>query len=48
MKERRATAGELWDHVEWLVRRDGFFELKRAAPCPDALHSIMSEEVVGG
>ncbi len=23
------AAGELWDHVEWLVRQDGFFELKR-------------------
>ena len=23
------AAGELWDHVEWLIRRDGFFELKR-------------------
>jgi protein-disulfide isomerase-like protein with CxxC motif len=23
-------AGELWDHVRWLVDRDGFFELKRA------------------
>jgi hypothetical protein len=23
------TAGELWDHVEWLIRQDGFFELKR-------------------
>lgn len=22
-------AGELWDHVRWLVDRDGFFELKR-------------------
>jgi 2-hydroxychromene-2-carboxylate isomerase len=23
------AAGELWDHVEWLIRQDGFFELKR-------------------
>ncbi|MEA2507823.1 MAG: hypothetical protein QOH48_2441 [Actinomycetota bacterium] len=23
------AAGELWDHVEWLMRQDGFFELKR-------------------
>jgi predicted DsbA family dithiol-disulfide isomerase len=23
------SAGELWDHVEWLIRQDGFFELKR-------------------
>ena len=22
-------AGELWDHVRWLIDRDGFFELKR-------------------
>lgn len=22
-------AGELWDHVEWLIQQDGFFELKR-------------------
>ena len=26
---RREAAGELWDHVEWLIRQDGFFELKR-------------------
>lgn len=23
------AAGELWDRVEWLIRQDGFFELKR-------------------
>lgn len=23
------AAGELWGHVEWLIRQDGFFELKR-------------------
>jgi 2-hydroxychromene-2-carboxylate isomerase len=23
------AAGELWDHVTWLMRQDGFFELKR-------------------
>ncbi|MBK5227474.1 MAG: DsbA family protein [Actinobacteria bacterium] len=23
------AAGELWDHVEWLIRQDGLFELKR-------------------
>ncbi len=23
------AAGELWDHIEWLIRQDGFFELKR-------------------
>jgi 2-hydroxychromene-2-carboxylate isomerase len=23
------AAGELWDHVEWMIRQDGFFELKR-------------------
>jgi 2-hydroxychromene-2-carboxylate isomerase len=23
------AAGEMWDHVEWLIRQDGFFELKR-------------------
>lgn len=23
------AAGELWDRVEWLIRHDGFFELKR-------------------
>ncbi len=23
-------AGELWDHVRWLIEKDGFFELKRA------------------
>jgi hypothetical protein len=22
-------AGELWDHVRWLVEMDGFYELKR-------------------
>ena len=22
-------AGELWDHVRWLIEKDGFFELKR-------------------
>jgi predicted DsbA family dithiol-disulfide isomerase len=30
--DRRVTgeeAGELWDHVSWLLRRDFFFELKR-------------------
>ena len=30
--DRRVTAeeaGELWDHVAWLLRRDFFFELKR-------------------
>ena len=30
--DRRVTgeeAGELWDHVEWMLRRDFFFELKR-------------------
>jgi hypothetical protein len=26
---RGEAAGELWDHVEWLIRQDGFFELKR-------------------
>jgi 2-hydroxychromene-2-carboxylate isomerase len=23
------AAGALWDHVEWLIQQDGFFELKR-------------------
>jgi predicted DsbA family dithiol-disulfide isomerase len=23
------AAGELWDHVRWLIEQDGFFELKR-------------------
>jgi len=23
------AAGQLWDHVEWLIRQEGFFELKR-------------------
>jgi 2-hydroxychromene-2-carboxylate isomerase len=23
------AAGELWDHVEWMIRQDGFYELKR-------------------
>jgi 2-hydroxychromene-2-carboxylate isomerase len=26
---RGEAAGELWDHVEWMIRQDGFFELKR-------------------
>lgn len=26
---RGEAAGELWDRVEWLIRQDGFFELKR-------------------
>lgn len=26
---RGADAGELWDHMRWLIEQDGFFELKR-------------------